>query len=193
MPLVKQWRARWFQAPCEVRTCCDPAGASATSHGTKDTGVGILKRHKFNPQWRANANAPDVWLAMVERTSGLMRRRTAGGDECFVVAKNERWLRLSAEQVVQDRFLADGFEAGYVWDPHLVSVGNKQLRKPKKDGWYEHGQNCAEYLELTFGSDPAPPSRRKKQQLDRPPQPSTTPISARSTRSTRRPTASCTS
>jgi len=74
-----------------------------------------------------------------------------------VVAKDERWLRLSAEQVVQDRFLADGYEAGYVWDVHLVSVGNKQLRKPKKDGWYEHGQNCAEYLELTFGSDPAPP------------------------------------
>ena len=103
---------------------------------------------------------PDVRLAMVERTAGLMRRRTAGGDECFVVAKDERWLRLSAEQDVQDRFLVDGFESGYVWDPHLVSVGNKQLRKPKKDGWYEHGQNCAEYLELTFGSDPAPPPRR---------------------------------
>ena len=58
---------------------------------------------------------------MVERTAGLMRRRTAGGDECFVVAKDERWLRLSAVVVVQDRFLADGFEAGYVWDPHLAS------------------------------------------------------------------------
>jgi hypothetical protein len=33
----------------------------------------------------------------------------------------------------------------------MVSVSNKQVRKPKKDGWYEHGQNCAEYLELTFG------------------------------------------
>ena len=26
-------------------------------------------------------------------------------------------------QVVQDRLLADGFEAGCVWDVHLVSVG----------------------------------------------------------------------
>jgi hypothetical protein len=34
----------------------------------------------------------------------------------------------------------------------MVSVGNKQVRKPKKDGWYEHGQNCAEYLEANFGS-----------------------------------------
>jgi len=48
-------------------------------------------------------------------------------------------------------FLADGFEAGYVWDEHYVSVGSKQVRKAKKDGWYEHGQNATEYLELNFG------------------------------------------
>jgi hypothetical protein len=35
----------------------------------------------------------------------------------------------------------------------MVSVGNKQIRKPKKDGWFEHGMNCTEYLELTFGAD----------------------------------------
>ncbi len=54
---------------------------------------------------------------------------------------------------MEDTFLADGFEAGYVWDEHLVSVNNKPVRKPKKDGWYEHGMNCAEYLELNFGSE----------------------------------------
>jgi formylglycine-generating enzyme required for sulfatase activity len=35
--------------------------------------------------------------------------------------------------------LSNGLEAGYVWDEHFVSVGSKQVRKPKKDGWYEHG------------------------------------------------------
>jgi hypothetical protein len=30
----------------------------------------------------------------------------------------------------------------------MASVGSKQMRKPKKDGWFEHGMNCAEYLEL---------------------------------------------
>jgi len=69
---------------------------------------------------------------------------------------------------VPDRFLADAFEAGYVWDEHMVSVGNKQVRKPKKDGWYEHGMNCSEYLELNFGSlprvvpEPAPAPYRPK-------------------------------
>jgi len=30
------------------------------------------------------------------------------------------------------------------------------MRKRKKDGWFEHGMNCAEYLELNFGSSPKP-------------------------------------
>jgi hypothetical protein len=36
----------------------------------------------------------------------------------------------------------------------FVSVGSKQVRKPKKDGWFEHGQNCHEYLEVNFGLTP---------------------------------------
>ncbi len=66
-------------------------------------------------------------------------------------ANPERWIIVSPDTVKTWHFLADGLEAGYVWDDHLVSVGSKQVRKPKKDGWYEHGQNCLEYLELNFG------------------------------------------
>ena len=33
----------------------------------------------------------------------------------------------------------------------LTSYVNKLMSKPKKDGWYEHGQNCLEYLEHNFG------------------------------------------
>ena len=68
----------------------------------------------------------------------------------------ERSLRLGQPGALvrggQQPVVADALEAGYVWDEHLVSVANKPVRKPKKDGWYEHGQNCAEYLELNFGS-----------------------------------------
>jgi hypothetical protein len=152
LPLVRQYRDRWFPSPVEVRTCCDPAGAADNSHGVRDNGVAVLKDYGFAPRWEKNANAPDVRLAMVERTVGLMRRRTPRG-EAFGV-DSEHWVRVSPDAVVPDRFLADGFEAGYVWDEHLVSVGNKQIRKPKKDGWYEHGQNCQEYLELNFGHRP---------------------------------------
>ena len=89
---------------------------------------------------------------MIERMAATMRKRSADRQEAFQIAKNDQWLRISEDNTLVDRFLADGFEAGYVWDEHMVSVHNKQVRKPKKDGWYEHGQNCAEYLEANFGS-----------------------------------------
>ena len=70
--------------------------------------------------------------------------------EAFGV-NTDNWLLISPDTVKAWPFLSDGFEAVYVWDEHYVSVGSKQVRKPKKDGWYEHGQNCCEYLELNFG------------------------------------------
>lgn len=145
----------WFPTPSEMRWCCDPAGASDTSHGTEGA-VKTLKGKGIHPRFVPDANSPAVRLAMVERMAAQMRRRAADRSEAFVVSKSERWLRISAQSTQIDRFLADGFEAGYVWDEHLVSVNNKQVRKPKKDGWFEHGQNCAEYLELNFGSEPKP-------------------------------------
>ena len=69
LPLVVQWRSRWFPAPCEVRTCCDPAGATDNSQGVRDNGVGILRVHKFKPQWRTNPNRPDARVRPHLRTS----------------------------------------------------------------------------------------------------------------------------
>lgn len=152
LPLVQKYRSEWFPNPVEIRTCCDPAGASDNSHGVRDNGVKVLKSFGFRPQFHPNANAPDVRLAMIERQAAYMRKRTPQG-EMFGV-NTDHWLRISADNVVVDNFLCAGFEAGYVWDEHWVSVGSKQMRKPKKDGWYEHGQNCSEYLELNFGTHP---------------------------------------
>ena len=57
------YRTRWFPEVCEVRTCCDPAGAADSSHGVRQNGVGILRAHQFSPRWDPNSNAPDVRLA----------------------------------------------------------------------------------------------------------------------------------
>jgi hypothetical protein len=145
-------RAQWFPNPVAIRECCDPAGAADTSHGTEGA-VKILRAHGVHAEYVADSNSPAVRLACVERIAAQMRKRAADGSEALVVNSDpERWRRISATQDVSDRFLAAGFEAGYVRDVHLVSVNNKPVRKPKKDGWYEHGQNCAEYLEVNFGS-----------------------------------------
>ena len=155
LTVVQRYQQAWFPSPCEVRECCDPAGASDTSHGTKGA-LETLKAFGIRPHYVADSNSPAIRLAMVERMAGQMRRRAADMSEAFQVSNSDRWLRISAQATTLDRFLADGFEAGYVWDEHMVSVANKQVRKPTKDGWYEHGQNCAEYLEVNFGSTPRP-------------------------------------
>lgn len=159
LDIVLEHLGQWFPNPIERRWCCDPAGAADTSHGTSGA-VKILREKGIDARYVPDANSPAVRLAAVERMAALMRKRAADRTEAFAInADPDYWLTVSERGQTLDRFLADGFEAGYVWDEHMVSVGNKQVRKPKKDGWYEHGQNCAEYLELNFGmayEQPAP-------------------------------------
>ncbi len=150
-PLAKQYRTRWFPDVSDVLTCCDPAGSHDNSQGVRNNGVMVLREHSYSPKWIANSNAPDVRLGMVERLAAYMRKRTVQGEAFGVETNPAAWLIVSPDGVKSWPFLADGLEAGYVWDEHMVSVGSKQIRKPKKDGWYEHGQNCLEYLELNFG------------------------------------------
>jgi len=159
LALVRQYRAQWFRGVCEVRTCCDPAGAT-DAVGARHNAIRILQDHGMYPQYDTTANRPDVRLAILERMAGQMRQRTSQGERFQV--NDTQWLRISAESVLEYRFVANAFEAGYVWDTHMVSVGSKQMRKPKKDGWFEHGMNCCEYLELQFGSAPPPPEPEEK-------------------------------
>jgi hypothetical protein len=149
----RQYLGEWFPN-ARIEWCCDPAGATDTSHGTAGA-VKTLRDQGINPRYVMDSNSPAVRLAMIERMAMQMRRRDLARSEALVVSSDpEKWLTISAKATVPDKFLADAFEAGYVWDEHMVSVGNKQVRKPKKDGWYEHGMNCAEYLEVNFGSEP---------------------------------------
>ena len=151
--IVLHHRQAWFPNPCEIRECCDPAGSADTSQGTH-AALKTLHDKGIHPRYVADSNSPLVRLAMIERMAAQMRRRAADRAEAFIVSNGEHWLRVSSQSTMVDRFVADALEAGYVWDPHMVSVANKQVRRPKKDGWYEHGMNCAEYLEINFGAEP---------------------------------------
>lgn len=153
--IILRYRQQWFPNPVDIRECCDPAGTVDTSHGTHGA-YKTLHAKGIHPRSIPDSNSPKTRLAVVERLAAQMRKRAADRQEALIVSDSERWVRVSEQGPVVDRFLADGFEAGYVWDEHMVSVDNKQVRKPKKDGWYEHGQNCAEYLELNFGMTAAP-------------------------------------
>ena len=149
--VIQRYQGEWFPTGVGTLYCCDPAGGADTSHGTPG-GLRILEARGLRPmRYLPNSNSPAVRLAMIERLAARMRQRAADRSEAVVVSASDRWLRVSETSTVIDRFLADAFEAGYVWDAHTISVANKQVRQPKKDGWYEHGMNCAEYLEANFG------------------------------------------
>ncbi len=151
LDVMLRHRSSWFPNAHTHLECCDPAGTTDTSQGTP-AALKTMREKGINPIWLGSSNSPAMRLAAIERMAAQMRRRAADRTEAFVVSSSDRWLRISEQSTLMDRFLADGFEAGYVWDEHMVSVSNKPMRKPKKDGWYEHGQNCAEYLELNFGA-----------------------------------------
>jgi hypothetical protein len=153
VPLVQQYRAQWFSPIAGLQACCDPAGTHDNSHGSRFTGLSILQSHGIYPAWRENSNAPDVRAATIEAIAGHMRRRGLQGESFGVAADPARWLRVSHDGVEPMPFVAVALEAGYVWDAHMVSVGSKQVRKPHKDGWFEHGMNTTEYLELNFGAE----------------------------------------
>jgi hypothetical protein len=156
LPIVKTTIASWFgPCPLGVQVCCDPAGSHQNSQGTRFNGVDIVRRFGFSPSWRADANAPDVRAGVIEAIGAHMRQRTPTGEAFQVSNDPDRWQLVDQNGPHAEPFMADALEAGYVWDEHMVSVGNKQIRKPKKDGWFEHGMNCLEYLELTFGANRA--------------------------------------
>ena len=158
LPIVKAYRAEWFPNVGEIRTCCDPAGAHGSSQGLRGTGVGVLREHGFSPVWQDGANRPSVRATIMERIAGQMRRRTPMGEAYGINSDPTRWIRVMGDgrPPATWHFLADGDEAGYVWDEHMVSEGSKQYRRADKDGWYEHGQNTKEYLELNFGVQAVP-------------------------------------
>jgi hypothetical protein len=157
---VTRYLAQWFPDPVDTVWCCDPAGVS------NPIGVdmkAMLLAHGIVARYQEDSNSPAVRVALIERIAAHLLRRGLDGGEAVIVAKDDRWLRISANGAVTHRMVADAFEFGYVWDERMVSVGSKQMRKPKKDGWHEHPMNVVEYLEANFGSQPAkkkpPPSR----------------------------------
>lgn len=159
MHVVTRYRAEWFPTVGTIKTCCDPAGSHA-NQGQRQTGVEILRAH-YPPRHRigfdTSSNAADVRLAMIEELAKAMRQRTSTGEAFGIDAS--RWLLASSRRGVSEwPFFADGCESGYVWDEHFVSVNHKPTRQPKHDGWYDHSQVCAQYLQLNFSPRRRPPA-----------------------------------
>jgi len=125
-------RQRWADVK-EVQDCCDPTGAVPTSHGTKRTAVMILHDYGIYPLLPRKGNDPQVRDYAIQTLARLMLRLLPEGPA----------YQADPSCVT----LCDGNYSGYVWKDKLV---RGSLRVPEKDGYYDHLQNCQEYLVLTF-------------------------------------------
>ena len=125
-------------------------GMSLGTGTLRYTHLNILREAKLHPQWRQNANAPDVRESVIQHTASLMRRR-AGPRPAFVINPDPtKWLMISSTVTKNTRLLMDGCENSYVWSPDYVSVGNKKVRQPKFNEWVDGWQRCLENTVLNF-------------------------------------------
>lgn len=137
-PRVISRRASWFPAAEEVWACCDPAGADNNSQGTRNNAISVLGDLGIYPRFVKGSNSYAKRDYAIQQIARYMLRMTKHGPALQIDGRRAP-------------VLVDGFEAGYVYDDgkhHLQALPN--VRRPKKDGYYDHLQNTAEYTMLNF-------------------------------------------
>jgi PBSX family phage terminase large subunit len=134
-PWVVQQRTALFREIQEVWGCCDPA---RNNQGLQNDAVTVLQQHGLHPRWVDGSNNPVMRDAAVQKLAAALQRLHAGKPAVRIHPRC--------------RLFLDGLEAGYIWDERsIVNSASPNTRRPKKDGTYDHLQNCAEYTWLNFG------------------------------------------
>jgi len=142
-------------------SCGDPAGLDVTNQGTRTSKVReILASHGIVPTSTKSSNTPETRSEAIQTIGGYMRRLALDGQPAFRM--HPRALVLSSAGAKSASFSVDGFEAGYEWDDRARYSQTRTLRLPKKDGYYDHFQNTAEYAVINYG--PAAPTLLKQAQ-----------------------------
>jgi hypothetical protein len=155
VPAVAALRAELFPSVTTLRVCCDPAGAGTQGHGIRQTAVDVLNKHLrqlYGPQMGArftqDANRPEKREWAIQQISGYMSRIVRGRPALLIHPRCGT--------------LIDGFEAGYVFDDRkFINSRLPNVRKPKKDGFYDHLQNTVEYAMLNYGTGVVSVERRR--------------------------------
>lgn len=142
---IAVYRKEWFP-DAVFQTCADPPPQLGTF---RYTNLDVLRRANYVPVYRENGNAPDVQESMIQGLSTLMRTRKGG--EIFSVSDNPNGFVMISKDITKlHKFVIDGIESEYVWDPNYVSVSNKKTRHPKENEWVNGAQRCIENIWLNF-------------------------------------------
>lgn len=164
LPVVERYRNLWFPHRLRIDATCDPAGGNENAQGIRGTPVTILNdwfyQHgemddagkPINVRFLSDANRPERRNASNQTLATYMRHRV-NGDEAFLVDP-DRWILAELNDERFDSWFIDGLDVGYVLEAearHSGSLGTFYVAK--KDGWFEHGQNCMEYGVQMFVKD----------------------------------------
>lgn len=163
-PIALECRSQWFPKIQDVWTTGDPAGLAESSQGLPVTLKQIMADHGIHITAVDGANRPELRDQAIQVISRYMGRTALDGQPAFAVHP-ERCVLVSADGPKFIPFLADAFEAGYVWDEKARQGLTANIRKPKKDGFYDHSMNCCEYLVQAYG--PAKATERDEERLER--------------------------
>jgi hypothetical protein len=149
VPAVARLRTELFPGLTTLRVCCDPAGADKQGHGIRQTAVDVLNAHlraNYGPDMGARfvpgSNQPAKREYCIQQISTHMGRLIQGRPAMILHPRCE--------------ITIDGCEAGYVYDDRVFTQAQlPNIRRPKKDGYYDHLQNTLEYFMLNYGTTSA--------------------------------------
>jgi hypothetical protein len=140
VPAVAQLRAELFPNLQTIRVCCDPAGADTQGHGIRRTAVDVLNAHlrmlygaDVGARFVTGANRPEKREYCIQQIAGYMSRLVQGRPAMILHPRAE---------IFDDRAI-------------LRNAALPSVRRPKKDGYYDHLQNTVEYAMLNYGAAPA--------------------------------------
>lgn len=152
-PRVLELRRRLFPEAREVRSWCDPTGATGNG-GLQFTPVsllhqlGVMARPTRDSASNRDGNDAEVRYKAIQTLGGYMLRTAVDGSPGFQMApKCVELVRVGDELVEQDsHILVTSIEAGYIWDTKAPSEHKPNIRKPKKGTRYDDLMNALEYV-----------------------------------------------
>jgi hypothetical protein len=146
-PKVIQLRKKLFPVVHEVRSWCDPTGATGNG-GMQHTPVELLTQLGVPVSYTENANAAPIRYAAIQTLGGYMLRTAVDGSPAFLMSPHSTEFSWRGEELVEShlsKIFTTAFSAGYIWDDKAPPEANPNIRKPKKGTRYDDLMNALEY------------------------------------------------
>ena len=152
-PKVLEIRQRLFPHAREIRSWCDPTGATGNG-GLQYTPIGLLHdlgvnaRPTKDPSSSRDGNDAEVRYKAIQTIAGYMlKSEVSGKGPAFRMAPQCIELKREGSELIEhsSSILVTAFEAGYIWDTKAASEDKPNIRKPKKRTRYDDLMNAFEY------------------------------------------------